>query len=312
MQHERPRGREHGHDDEDAHRDARAGQPVPVAHAEEELVRERARLLDAELAEDDVEEAARVVEPRRPGRTEVRQELVDHAGRRKEEEEEDRDRDRARDRREVERRPEEPDALHAPVDEDGQEERNRSLDRNDQDDVVEVVAQRRAEVVLIEPGRRQQVAVVLEADEVRVRAERAAVAVPVGDAHPGRHGDRHHEEHAEDDDHRREEQPARRRLMTADPGLPPPPPTACRDARRHFSPPFLVRWTVGRRPPAANRRRRASPVRRSGPSYFRIDCSSPLTRFRIGFGSDCGSPCSCWLKSPSTVAMSGTVGMLVE
>ena len=176
-----------------------------------------------------MEEAARVVEPRRPGRTEERQELVDHAGRREEEEEEDRDRDRARDRREVERGPEEPDSLQAPVDEDGQEERDRSLDRNDEDDVVEVVAQRRAEVVLIEPGRRQQMAVVLEADVVCVRAERAAVAVPVGDAHPGRHGDRQQEEHAEDDDHRREEQPAGRRLMTADPGLPPPPPTACRE-----------------------------------------------------------------------------------
>src|SRR5262245_23108028 len=86
-------------------------------------------------------------------------------------------------------------------------------------------------------------AVVLEADVMCVRAEWAAVAVPVGEAHPGCHGDRHQEEHAEDDDHRREEQPARRGLMTADPRLPPPPPTGSCEARPHFSSPFLVQWT---------------------------------------------------------------------
>ena len=230
---------------------------------------------------------------------------------REEELEEDDDRDRARDRREVERGPEEPDPSQAPVDEDGQEERNRGLDRHDEQDVVDVVADRRAEVVLVEPRLRQQVAVVLEADVVRVRAERAAVAVPVGDADPGRHADRYQEEDAEDDDHRGDEQPAGRSLMTTNPGLPPPPPTACCDAR-HVLASLPRRFAVGRRPPAADRRRRASPVRRSGTSYFRIDCSSPLTRFRIGLGSDCGSPCSCWLKSPSTVAMSGIVGMLFE
>ena len=257
-----------------------------------------------------MEEPARVVDPRRPGRAEVRQELVDHACRREEKEEEDRDRDRARDRREVERGPEEPDHLQAPVDEDGQEERNRGLDRDDEEDVVDVVAQRRAEVVLIEPGLRQQVAVVLEADPVRVRTERAAVAVPVGEADPGRGRDRQHEEHAENDDHGCEEEPARRRLTPADAGLPQPPPRAFfPNARRHSRLPR----SVGCRGVA--RRRRVPPAGfavRSGRSYFRIDCSSPLTRFRIGFGSDCGSPCSCWLKSPRTVAMSGTVGMLLE
>ena len=258
-----------------------------------------------------MDEPAWVVDPRRPARAEVRQELVDRARRREEEQEEDRDRDRARDRREVEGSPEEPDELQAPVDEDGQEERDRSLDRDDEEDVVDVVAQRRAEVVLVEPRRRQQVPVVVEADEVRMRADRAAVAVPVGEADPGRGHDRQHEEQAEDDDHGREEEPACRRLMPADPGLPQPPPRANRNARRHSRLPSSV---CCRASPAGGkyRRRRASPFRRSGRSYLRIDCSSPLTRLRIGLGSVCGSPCSCWLKSPRTVAMSGTVGMLVE
>ena len=42
-------------------------EPVPVAHAEEERSRASRRLLDAELVEDDVEEAARVVQPGRAG-----------------------------------------------------------------------------------------------------------------------------------------------------------------------------------------------------------------------------------------------------
>ena len=118
QQHERPRRREHGHHDEDAHGDARAGEPVPVADAEEEAVREAGRrVVDAEVLEDDVEEPVRVVEPCRAVQAEERQQLVDRARRIEEEEEEDGDRDGARDRREVEGGPEEADELDASIDE---------------------------------------------------------------------------------------------------------------------------------------------------------------------------------------------------
>ena len=147
-----------------------------------------------------------------------------------EKEEEHGDGDGARDRREVERRPEEPDELHPPIDEYGEEERDRRLDRDDEDHVVEVVADRRAEVVLVEARLGEQVPVVREADVVRVRAERAAVPVPVRDAHPRGHQDRQHEEEPEDDDHRREEQPPGRPLAAANPGLPEPD-----EAARHFA-----------------------------------------------------------------------------
>src|SRR5690242_21364227 len=49
-------------------------------------------------------------------------------------------------------------------------------------DALPIFAERGAEVVLVETGLSEQVAIVLEPDVVRVRAERAAVAVPVGEA----------------------------------------------------------------------------------------------------------------------------------
>src|SRR5262249_5258074 len=178
------------------------------------------------------------------------------------------------------------------------EERDGCVGRDDEEYVVEVVAKRGAEVVLVEARLGQERPVVRKPDPVRVRTERAPVAVPVREADPYRHRDRDEQEQPEDDDHGREEQPARGSLVPADARLTQP---SC-DAL-HSSPPSGVRPRprregAGRNPP--------------GRYLFRTDCSSPLTRFRIVFGSDCGRFCSCWLKSPSTVAMSGTGGMLFE
>ena len=59
-----PRGREDRQDDEHAHRDRRARQPVPPAEAERTRRRERARrVVDADAAEQLVDDAARVGEP---------------------------------------------------------------------------------------------------------------------------------------------------------------------------------------------------------------------------------------------------------
>ena len=78
------------------------------------------------------------------------EQLVDRARRIEQEEQQDGDRDGARHRREVERGPEEADELDTSIDEDGEEERDRRLDRDDKDHVVEVVANCGAEVVLVE------------------------------------------------------------------------------------------------------------------------------------------------------------------
>ena len=73
------------------------------------------------------------------------------------------------DRREVEQRAEAAAAAQEPlVDEEGEEQRQHRLRRDDDDHVVERVAQRDGEVLAADPVLGEQLAVVVEADELRL------------------------------------------------------------------------------------------------------------------------------------------------
>jgi hypothetical protein len=140
--------------DQGDHGDARPGQPVPPGQSEETVVGERGgRLGDAEPAVDDLQDAGRIAEPVRPVQAEVAQHPVDDSGAREDVQEDDGDRHRAGDGREVVGGAEEsPPGQPLPGDREREPERERRLQRDDENHVVQVVAQALAELLLREAG----------------------------------------------------------------------------------------------------------------------------------------------------------------
>jgi hypothetical protein len=149
-------------------------------------------------------ETVRLVEPVDVG---DREDPVDDAGLREEHEPDERDRDRGGDRREIEQGPEATaTAEEALVDEEREEQREERLDRNDDQHVVEGVAERDREVATPDARLGEQLAVVAQPD--RLRLERRAEAGPVPEADPHGQQDRDREEHDQTEQRGRREQPA--------------------------------------------------------------------------------------------------------
>ena len=204
------------------HRDGGPGDPLPPgdARGSRSLVRDAGPRVDADGAERDVHDSAGVGEPVRPVDPDPREHLVHHAGRGEEEEPQHRDRDRARHGREVEGRAEESAAAQdGAVDEHREEQRQRGLQRDDEQHVPRVVAHRDAEVALGEAAAGGDGGVVVESDEADARREGASPSAPVGEAHPECHQHGDEQEDAEDDDHGGREEPSGGGLPAPDPRL---------------------------------------------------------------------------------------------